>query len=239
MPKLPSLEEMLKSGMHFGHKKDRWHPKMEEYIFAERNGVHVIDLEKTLIKLEEALKFITDTVKSGGVILFVGTKNQAKSIVAEKAKECNMPYVSNRWLGGTLTNFPVILKIIKKYKDLMSKKETGGFKGYTKREQLGFENDIIKLEGRVGGIQDLKKVPEAIFIIDTKHEKTAVTEANKRGIPLVAMCDSNVNPTKIDYVIPANDDATKGIELLTGLVVEAVKEGQAATKQATAAPVKK
>ncbi|MBI5621927.1 30S ribosomal protein S2 [Candidatus Falkowbacteria bacterium] len=227
MPTLPTLEEMLKAGLHFGHQKDKWHPKMEQYIFAERNGVHIIDLEKTQIKLQAALQFITNTVKAGGVILFVGTKDQAKDSVTKAAQDCGMPYVSNRWLGGTLTNFPIILKLIKKYKDLKAKQETGGFKGYTKKEQLDFQEDIVKLEGRVGGIKDLKKAPDAIFLVDAKHEKTALTEAKKKGITLVVLCDTNINPTKIDYVIPGNDDATKGIEMIVALVAEAVKEGKA------------
>lgn len=227
MPKLPTLEEMLKSGLHFGHQSGKWHPKMEPYIFAERGGIHVIDLEKTLVKLQEALDFVKNTVKNGGVVLFVGTKNQAKESIEKYAKECGMPYISRRWLGGTLTNFSVILKLIKKYKDLKSKQETGGFKGYTKKEQLGFQDEITKLDERVGGIAELKKVPEAIYVVDIKTEKTAVTEAHSRKIPLVAICDTNVNPEEIEHVIPANDDATKGIEMITALIAEAVKEGKA------------
>jgi small subunit ribosomal protein S2 len=213
--------------MHFGHQKGKWHPKMEPYIFAEKNGIHVIDLEKTQVKLQEALDFIKNTVKAGGIILFVGTKDQAKPIVAKYAQECGMPYVNQRWLGGTLTNLGVVLKLTKKYKDLKSKQESGGLKVYTKKEQLGFLAEIEKLESRVGGIADLKKAPEAIFIIDTKWEKTAIAEANKKKIPLVALCDTNVNPEKVSYPIPANDDATKSIELVTSLVAEAVKEGKA------------
>ncbi|MFA5358441.1 MAG: 30S ribosomal protein S2 [Patescibacteria group bacterium] len=226
MPKLPSLEEMLKTGMHFGHKTGKWHPKMESYIFAERNGVHVVDLEKTLVKLEEALNFIKNTVASGGVVLFVGTKDQAKPIIEKYAKECGMPYINQRWLGGTLTNFPIILKLTKKYKDMRVKQETGGFKGYTKKEQLDFQNEIENLDMRVGGIAEVKKVPEAIFIVDIMREKTALTEAVKRHVPVVAICDTNVNPEKVTYPIPANDDATKGIEMITALVAEAVKEGK-------------
>jgi len=227
MPKLPDLMEMLKAGVHFGHQAGKWHPKMEEYLFAERNGIHVIDLEKTQAKLQEALDFIKNTVKTGGIVLFVGTKDQAKPIIEKHAKDCGMPYINQRWLGGTLTNFSVILKLIKKYKDLKSKMETGGFKVYTKKEQLDFADEIKSLEERVGGIVELKKVPEAIYVVDIKYEKTAVSEATKKNIPLVAICDSNVNPTDIAYPIPANDDATKSIELITSLVAEAVKEGKA------------
>ncbi|MFA6993079.1 MAG: 30S ribosomal protein S2 [Patescibacteria group bacterium] len=227
MYQLPTLEEMLKAGMHFGHQAGKWHPKMEQYIFAERSGVHLLDLEKTQVKLKEALEFVTNTVKTGGVVLFVGTKDQAQPIIKKYAEECGMPYINHRWLGGTLTNFPVILKLIKKYKDLQGKMAAGGFKVYSKKEQLGFQEEIDKLSGRVGGIAELKKIPEAIYLVDIKWEKTAVTEANTRHIPLVAICDTNVNPEKVDYIIPGNDDATKSIELITSLIAEAVKLGQA------------
>lgn len=228
MPNLPKLEEMLKAGMHFGHQAGRWHPKMEPYIFAEKNGIHIIDLEKTLVKLEQALEFIKNTASAGGIILFVGTKDQAKEIIKNKAKDCGMPYITERWLGGTLTNFTVILRLIKKYKDLKTKQESGGFKGYTKKEQLGFQEKIKKLQSKVGGIAELKKVPDVIYLVDIKWEKTARTEAAKKGIPIVAVCDTNVNPEKIDYSIPCNDDAIKSIELVTSLIAEAVKEGKLA-----------
>ncbi|MFA5076101.1 MAG: 30S ribosomal protein S2 [Patescibacteria group bacterium] len=228
MSKSPSLLEMLQAGLHFGHQAGRWHPKMKPYIFTERNGVHVIDLEKTQKKLEEALNFIKTTVQKGGVVLFLGTKKQAQSIVKKYAQECGMPYIDQRWLGGTLTNFSVILKLTKKYKDLKSKRDTGGFKVYTKKEQLDFQREIERLELRVGGVAELKKIPDVIFVVDVKNEKTAVVEASRKGVPVVAICDSNINPDLMDYPIPANDDAVKSIELITSLIAEAVKEGQGA-----------
>lgn len=231
MPTMPSLQELLKAGVHFGHQTGKWHPKMEPYLFAERNGIHVIDLEKTQARLQVALEFITRTVANGGNVLFVSTKPQAKDIIAKYAAECGMPYVSRRWLGGTLTNFGVIGKMIKKYKDLKSKQETNSLRGYTKREQLEFSKDIAKFEERSGGIAELKRVPSALFVIDIMHEKTAVAEAISKKIPIVAVCDSNVNPSKVSYVIPGNDDAAKGIELFVRLAAEAAAEGKKIAEQ--------
>lgn len=227
MVKLPTLLEMLQSGLHFGHQSGKWHPKMEQYLFAEKSGLHIIDLEKTQVKLDEALKFVHDIAKNGGVVLFVGTKDQARDAVLSSAVDCGMPYITNRWLGGTLTNIGVILKLTKKLKDLKAKQETGGFKGYTKKEQLGFGKEIEDLQHRVGGIAEMKKTPEAVYVVDVKKEKTAVAEANKKGVPIIAIGDTNINPDKIDYIIPGNDDATKGIELITTLIAEAIKEGKA------------
>ncbi|MEK7139186.1 MAG: 30S ribosomal protein S2 [Patescibacteria group bacterium] len=223
----PSLLELLKAGVHFGHQTGKWHPKMAPYIFAERNGIHVIDLEKTQVALETAGEFIQRIVAKGGVVLFVGTKAQAKGYVVAAATDCGMPHIAHRWLGGTLTNFPVILKLIKKYKDLTGKLETGGLRAYTKREQLEFQEEADKLKVRIGGIAELKKIPDVVFIVDLKREKTALTEAKKKGLPIVAMCDTNVNPTGVQYIIPANDDAAKSIELITAWIASAVKAGQA------------
>ncbi len=225
MSKIPDLLTMLKSGVHFGHQLGKRHPKMEPYIFTAKNGVHIINLEKTQEKLAEALAFVQKIVANGGTILFLGTKKQAQPIIAKYAKECGMPYITERWLGGTMTNFPEISRVVRKLTDLKKKKVTGQLEKYTKKEQLDFDKEIEKLDKMVGGIEGMNKAPDAIFICDVRKEKTAVEEAVKKNIPIVAMCDTNVNPEKINYPIPANDDAIKSIELITNLVCEAIKEG--------------
>lgn len=226
MVKIPSLLEMLKAGVHFGHQVSRWHPKMGEYIFGKREGINVIDLEKTQKKLEEALNFVSNTASKGGVILFLGTKKQARDIVKKYADECGMPYVIERWLGGTLTNFRVISKVLKKLKTIERQKETGEIKKYTKKEQLVLTREGEKMDILVGGIKNLEKMPDAMFIVDIKKEITAVKEAKSKNIPVVAICDTNVNPEMVDYPIPANDDAIRSIELIVSVVAEAVKEGK-------------
>jgi len=235
MVKIPSVEEMLAAGMHFGHRTSKWHPKMAPYIFGARKGVHIIDLIKAGASLEKALNFISSLAAANQKILFVGTKAQVKGLLKKVAKEAGMPYVSERWLGGTLTNFSIIKKNIKKFKDLTEKKEAGKLVKYTKKEQLQFDRQIAKLELSVGGLVDLNNFPEAIFIWDIKTEQTALTEAKKKKIPIVAVCDTNVDPSGVAYVIPANDDASKAIKLILELVKEAILEGRAkaaATKQA-------
>ncbi len=231
MTKIPSTEEMLKAGLHFGHQTSKWHPKMAPFIFGDRKGVHIFDLQKTQKKLEEALQFINKMASENKTILFVGTKDQVKSKITTQAKELEMPYVNNRWLGGTLTNFPVIKKLINKYLDLKEKQATGKLAKYTKKEQLDFSKQIEKLDRMVGGMANLKKLPDALFIWDIKKEKTALAEAKKKGIPVVAICDTNANPDGIKYIIPANDDATKGIKLILGLVAEVIKEGKSQIKK--------
>lgn len=226
MPKTPTLEELLKAGLHFGHRASRWHPKMKPYIFTKRDNIHIIDLEKTQKLLDEALGAISKLAKESKTILFVGTKDHVKEHIKGLAKETGMPYAHEKWLGGTLTNFSVIKKLIKKYKDLLDGKATGKFKKYTKKEQLDFDREIEKLEIKVGGLVDLIKEPEAIFIWDPKEEATALREAKRKGILVFAICDTNVNPDGVDYIIPANDDATKGIKLILGLVGKAIKEGK-------------
>ena len=226
MTQIPELIEMLKSGVHFGHQSSKRHPKMSPYIYTVRNQVHIIDLEQTAQKLKEALDFITKTAAAGGAVLFVSSKRQAKTVIEKYAKECAMPYINSRWLGGTLTNFGNIIKLTKKLKELEKKQDSGELEKYTKKEQLEFQREITRLKDLVGGIKEMVKVPEALFVVDIRKEKTAVKEAGKKGIPIVAMVDTNVNPEKIKYPIPANDDATKSIEMITGLVAEAVKEGQ-------------
>lgn len=225
MPIIPSLLEMLKAGAHFGHQKSKWHPKMEPYIFTIRSGVHIINLEKTAEELAKALEFVKKTVAGGGKVLFIGTKKQAQPIVKKYALEAETPYVIGRWMGGTLTNFSIIIKLVKKLKEMRRQQETGEWAKYTKKEQVGLKKEFDKLENMVGGLELLDKKPDALFIIDVKKEKTAAAEATKTGVPIVAICDTNVNPQRISYVIPANDDATKTIELITRLMAEAVKEG--------------
>jgi small subunit ribosomal protein S2 len=231
MANIPTIEEMLKAGMHFGHRTSKWHPKAANYIFGERNGVHIIDLVKARKMLEDALGFMKKSVKEGKVILFVGTKTQAKARIKNMAVELDMPYVSEKWLGGCLTNFTIIRKSIKKYNDLSEKKQTGKLDKYTKKERLEIDRDIARLEIKVGGLAKLIKAPDIIFIWDIKTEKTALTEAQSKGVVIVAVCDTNVNPEAVDYVIPANDDASKTIKLILGTIKETIEEGKKEVKQ--------
>ena len=225
MSHIPTLQEMLESGLHFGHQTSKWHPKMKKFIFGERNGIHIINLEETQNALNEALGFLKKIAARGGTVLLVGTKKQSAPFIEEAAKSCNMPYVSKRWLGGTLTNFASMMQLTRKFKDLKRKQEKGELAKYTKFEQLKIAEQIEQLDEKVGGIQDLARIPDAIVIFDIRKDKTALEEARKRGIKIVAVCDSNVDPTLVDYPIPANDDAVKGIELMTKTVAAAVKEG--------------
>lgn len=225
--KLPELLEMLKAGMHFGHQSSRWHPKMAPFIYGVRGGVHVIDLEKTREQLEKTLNYVEALVARGGNVMFVGTKRQAQEIVAKYAKEAGMPYVNTRWLGGTFTNFPQIQRLIKTYLDLKDKSEKGELKKYTKLEQLQFSRKIEELEEKIGGISTMTRLPEAVFMFDARHDKTAVREAQATKVKIIAICDSNVNPVGVDLVIPANDDAVGSLELIAKLVAEAAKSGKA------------
>lgn len=222
----PTLEQMLKAGMHFGHRTSKWHPKMKPYIFGARNGVHVIDLIKSRKMLENALELIKKFSAEGKTILIVGTKMQAKKTVKAIAEEVNMPYVSEKWMGGCLTNFMVVRKLVKKYKELTDDRASGKLEKYTKKEQLGIDREIEKLEKKVGGLVNLMKMPDLIFVWDIKNEKTAILEAKKKNIPVVAVCDTNTNPEDINYVIPSNDDATKTIKLILNSVKDAVIEGK-------------
>lgn len=231
MSKIPTLEELLKAGVHFGHNKSKWHPKMGPSIFTEKNKVHIINLEKTQEQLEKALSFVEDVAAKGGTILFLGTKKQAQKIVKDAAISCNMPYITERWLGGTFTNARSILNLVKNYKKMKEERESGKLGRYTKKEQLIFTRKLDKQEPLIGGIENMTKIPDAIFIVDVKHDKTSLVEAQKVNVPVVALCDTNINPTKIDYPIAANDDAVKSIELITNLVAQAVKDGQAKAKQ--------
>ena len=213
--------------MHFGHRTAKWHPKMKPYIFGARKGIYIMDLDKAQASLERALQFMSDTVANNQKILLVGTKAQAKGLLKKVGQETGMPYISEHWLGGTMTNFAVIKKSIRKYRDLIEKKAAGKLARYTKKEQLEFDRDIIKLEKSFGGLTDLNTIPDAIFIWDIRTEKTALAEAKKRGLTIIAVCDTNVNPTGIDYVIPANDDASKTIKLVMEAVREAILDGKA------------
>jgi small subunit ribosomal protein S2 len=218
---------MLQAGVHFGHRESRWHPKMKPFIFGARNGIHIVDLEKTQTKLKEALEYVRDLVAKGGVILFLGTKRQAKDIIKRYAEECGMPFVSGRWLGGTLTNHQEVMNLVRRYNDLKAQQAAGTLAKYTKKEQSGFAKQIEDMEGKVGGMKNLTRQPDAIYIVDIMKEKTAVQEATTRKIPIVALTDTNVNPDIVAHPIPSNDDAVKTIELMTKLVAEAVKEGKA------------
>lgn len=227
MVHIPTILELLQAGVQFGHKTSKWHPRMEPYLFGSRNGIHLFQLEETQKALEKALTFITSVAARGGVVLFVGTKKQAVHIVENAAHACAMPYVNKRWLGGTLTNFSTIAQLIRKCKDLKRKREKGELAKYTKFEQMKFGEEIQKLEEKVGGILELARLPDALCIFDIRKDKTALQEAIRRGIPIVAMCDSNVNPTNVTYPIPANDDGVKSLELIANLIAAACTEGRA------------
>jgi len=225
--KIPSILEMLQAGVHFGHQVSRWHPKMKPYIFTDRNGVHVIDLEQTQIKLKETLEAVKNLAAEGKVILFITTKPQAREIVKEAALSCDSPYLVDRWLGGMLTNFNEIKKMIKKYNDLKEKQASGELERYTKKEQSDFAKEIESMGLYLAGLAKLKKMPDALFIPALQREKTAVVEANKMNVTIIGVADTNANPDKADYFIPANDDAINSIKMMVNLIAEAVKEGKA------------
>lgn len=227
MANIPSLVDMLKAGMHFGHQESRWHPKMQPYIFGTRNGVHIINLEMTQEKLKAALEYAKGVASRNGTVLFVGTKRQAQDMIKQEAERCGMPYVNERWLGGTLTNFQVIHATIKRFRDLKKRRESGDLaEKYTKKEQIVIDREIEEMDTRVGGISALDKLPEAIFILDIKHEKTAYLEALAKKIPVIALVDTNVNPDEVAWPIPANDDAVRSITLITGLLADAILDGK-------------
>ena len=221
----PTFEQLLDAGCHFGHLKRKWNPSMAPYIFMERNGIHIIDLYKTVNKLEEAAKELKNIAKSGRKILFVATKKQAKDAIQQKASEIGMPYVTERWPGGMLTNFPTIRKAIKKMSAIDKMEKDGTFDNLSKREKLQITRQRAKLEKNLGSIADLSKLPAALFVVDVIKEHIAVAEANRLGIPVFAMVDTNSDPELIDFVIPANDDATKSIEIILDTVCAAIAEG--------------
>lgn len=225
MSKIPNFLEMLKAGVHFGHQKSRWHPKMKPYIFGVRNGVQIINLEKTVEELERTLNFVKTLASNGKVILFVGTKRQAREIVKSAAEACGMPYLVERWIGGMLTNFPEVKRRLKKYANLKEQVKSGEIERYTKKEQLDIKREIEKMDKYLIGLTKLEKVPDALYIADMRTEKTAIAEAKRTGVTIVGVCDTNVNPLDAEYVIPANDDAVNSIKMIAGLVTEAVSEG--------------
>lgn len=225
-----TLEELLEAGCHFGHQVRRWNPKMAQYIYGEREGIHIFDLAKTRAMLLEAYEAVRDVAAGGGVILFVGTKRQAQDLVVQTAKDVGMPYIAARWLGGTLTNFEQINRSIKKLKEMKGKRDSGEYKEYTKLERLLIDREIGKLERVLGGISDMGKVPDMMFIVDTHEEATAVREAQRMGIPVVGITDTNSDPTKIEYPIPANDDAVKSVSYLLEVIGQAVKDGKNSNK---------
>lgn len=219
------FDQLLEAGAHFGHLKRKWNPQMAPYIFMERNGIHIIDLHKTIAKAEEAGAAMKQMAKSGKKILFVATKKQAKDIVEDISQKINMPYVTERWPGGMLTNFPTIRKAVKKMSNIDKMIKDGTFDTLSKREKLQVTRQRAKLEKMLGSIQDMSRLPTALFVVDVMKEHIAVKEANKLGIPIFGIVDTNSDPTDIDFVIPANDDATKVIELIMGYLAEEIKEG--------------
>lgn len=221
-----SLEELLESGAHFGHQTKRWNPKMEEYLYGQENGVHVFDLTKTKPMIEEALAFLTKMVAEGKTVVLVGTKKQIKEKVREVATEIGLPYINERWLGGIISNFPQMQKSLRKMEEMKENMVTGAYNKYTKKERLLIDREITRLERFFDGIKTLTAIPDALFIIDTKREHGAVREANARKVPVIGIVDSNSDPDGIDYPIPMNDDASKALEYILGLVKEAVLEGQ-------------
>lgn len=224
MPKT-NFDQLLDAGVHFGHLKRKWNPNMEPYIFMEKNGIHIIDLQKTIVKIDEAAAAIKQIAKSGRKVLFVATKKQAKDIVAELSGSVNMPYVTERWPGGMLTNFPTIRKAVKKMISIDKMMKDSSWDNLSKREKLQITRQRAKLEKILGSIADLTRLPAALFIVDVLKEKIAVREAQRLGIPVFAMVDTNSNPDDVDFVIPANDDASQSIKLIVGVMVDSIKEG--------------
>ena len=220
-----NFQELLDAGVHFGHLARKWNPKMAPYIFDQKNGIHIIDLHKTIVKIDEAADAMKELARSGRKILFVATKKQAKEIVAEKAAAVNMPSITERWAGGMLTNFPTIRKAVKKMNTIDKMKEDGTFEKLAKRERLQINRQREKLEKNLGSIRDMSRLPSALFVVDIQKEANAVKEANRLNIPVFAMVDTCCDPTPIDYVIPANDDATKSIELVLNILCQAIEEG--------------
>ena len=221
-----SMKQLLEAGVHFGHQTRRWNPKMKKYIFTERNGIYIIDLQKTVKKVEEAYNFVRDLAANGGTVLFVGTKKQAQDSVRDEAARSGMYFVNQRWLGGTLTNFETIQKRITRLKDIGRMEEDGTFEVLPKKEVVQLKKQQERLEKFLGGIKDMKKLPDALFIIDPRKERIAVAEAIKLNIPIVGIVDTNCDPDEIDYVIPANDDAIRAVKLLTGKMADAILESK-------------
>src|SRR5436189_653540 len=221
-----SMKQLLEAGVHFGHQTRRWNPKMQQFIFMDRNGIHIIDLQQTVGRLNEAYKFVEQLAAKGGTILFVGTKKQAQEAVAEEAKRCGMFFVNHRWLGGMLTNFQTIQLRIRYLRELETRRDRGDFDRLPKKEVQRLQDDITRLERILGGIKDMRRLPNAIFVIDTRKERTAVLEARRLDIPIIALADTNCDPDEIDYPIPANDDAIRAVRLFCAKIADAVIEGR-------------
>ena len=221
-----AMKQLLEAGVHFGHQTRRWDPKMAEYIFQARNGIHIIDLQKTSKKLDEAYKFIKEQAEEGKTVLFVGTKKQAQECIKEAAEKCNMYYVDQRWLGSMLTNFKTIEGRIQRLRDLETMQEDGTFEVLPKKEVSGLKNEMEKLEKNLGGIKDMKEMPGVMFVVDPKKERIAILEARKLGIPVVGLVDTNCNPEDVDYAIPGNDDAIRAVKLIADVMANAVIEGR-------------
>ncbi len=221
-----AMKQLLEAGVHFGHQTRRWDPRMAEYIFQARNGIHIIDLQKTSKKIDEAYTFVKEQVEEGKDVLFVGTKKQAQECVKEAATACGMYYVDQRWLGGMLTNFDTIQKRIQRLKDLETMQEDGTFDVLPKKEVIGLKKEMEKLEKNLGGIKDMKKLPGVMFVVDPKKERIAILEARKLNIPVVGLVDTNCNPEDVDYAIPGNDDAIRAVKLITEVIENAVIEGK-------------
>ncbi len=234
-----TMKQLLEAGVHFGHQTRRWNPKMKPYIFGARNGIYIIDLQKTVRLFKVAYEFVVETVANGGNILFVGTKKQAQESIYDEATRCRMPYVNHRWLGGMLTNFHTISKSIDKLKRIESMFEDGTIERFPKKEILKLEKRRQKLERNLGGIKDMDGLPSALYVVDSRYEQIAVKEANKLGIPVVAIVDTNCDPDGIDYIIPGNDDAIRAIRLLTSLIANAVIKGKELYEEAVQAQTDK
>ena len=221
-----SMKQLLEAGVHFGHQTRRWNPKMAPYIYTERNGIYIIDLQKSVGKVDEAYNAIVDIVKNDGIILFVGTKKQAQDAVKTEAERCGMYYVNERWLGGMLTNFTTIQSRIQRMKDIEKMQADGTFEVLPKKEVAGLKKELDKLQRNIGGIRDMKRIPDAIFVVDPKKEHICIQEAHALGITLVGICDTNCDPEELDYIIPGNDDAIRAVKLLVGKMADAVIEAK-------------
>jgi small subunit ribosomal protein S2 len=230
MPSAIKMRTLLETGVHFGHRTNKWNPKMNEFIFTNRNGIHIIDLQQTLANLNEYYDMVRDTIADGGTVLFVGTKRQAQETIEQQAARCGMSYVSTRWLGGTLTNWRTIRSRIDTLKRLETQREAGAWEKLTKKEALMLERKVEKLQERLGGLREMKRLPEILIVVDTEREYTAVKEANTLHIPVLGIVDTNADPDFVDYIIPANDDAMRSIRLLVSAMADAVLEGKAIRK---------
>ena len=220
-----NMKELLEAGVHFGHQTQRWNPKMDNFIYGDKSGIHILDLRITYDAIAKAEDFVQKIVANGGKVLFVGTKPQAQNVIQEQAESAGMPFVNHRWLGGMLTNFKTIIKRVIYLKELISLEDSGEINAYPKPERLRIRREVTKLTRSIGGIVNLSKIPDAIFIVDLMNESTALTEANKLGIPVIGLADSNVDPTGVDIVIPGNDDAIRSIEVVTSAIAEACAKG--------------